>query len=410
MDDKELYKQILGINFPWEITDLNLNLQDEQLDIYVKYISNIHICPHCKNKCTIHDYTKERLWRHLDSCQLKTIIHASQPRIKCKSCGVKTITPPWSEENSRFTKIFEKFAISVIQATKCDSRASNILRVNHKVISHLKQKAVKRGLSRRSLKPITALGIDEKSIESGHNYSSIIYNINESYIIDMCKGRSQEPVETLMENIFSEDQRAFVKYFTVDMWQAFINAIKNKFPNCKVIHDKFHIVKYLNDAVDKTRRYEHKKLLKEDDNSLSKSKYLYLKNEENMTEKQKENFSLIRDADLETSKVWALKETFKKFFGIKTLKEADLFFDNWCKEVAELNNKYLIKVCDMIKSHYKDIRTYIKQNLTNAVAESLNAKIQEIKTIARGYRGFKNFRINVLFHLGKLDLYPHTLG
>ena len=406
MDDKELYRLILGIDSPWEIKDIKLDVENSRIDIYVEYSLKIGSCPECKKENKIHDLTLTRIWRHLDSCQLKTFIHAKQPRMKCQEHGVKTLTPSWTKPNSRFTLFFETLVIKFLQLIKCQKRTAVLLRISENEIRQIKKNAVERGLKRRKIKVTGHLGIDEKSIENGHNYASIIYDMIGSTVIDLCESRKKKSVKELIKKLFTKEQMKEVKYFTVDMWEAFILAIGDMFPNCKIVHDKFHIAGYLNKAVDKTRRSEHKKLLKEDDKSLSKSKCLFLKNEENMTEKQKIRFSKVRDANFETSKVWALKETFKEFFKFKKLGDADKFFKSWCREVKKLGNMFLIKVCDMMKSHYKNIRTYIKKNITNALAESLNAKIQEIKTIARGFMGFKNFRINVLFHLGNLDLYP----
>lgn len=408
MEDKEFYSKLLDIRKPWEITDVQLDIDKQRVDIYVKYNSKICICPICTTECKIYDYLQERTWRHLDSCQMKTYIHCKQPRSECENDGVKTITPPWSEPNSRFTLMFETFAIKFLGQVKCQKRAADLLRVTENELSYLKRKAVQRGLLRRKVQSQKILGIDEKSIENGHNYASILYDLTQACVIDLCKGRTKVSVKKLVKTVFTKEQRDVVECFTMDMWKAFISAIEEMFPNCDIVHDKFHIMGYLNKAVDKTRKREHKKLLKNNDKSLVKSKYLFLKNEENMTEKQRNKFSQLKDANFETSKVWILKETFKGFFNLKNEEEADKFFKNWCEEVDKLNNTFLTNVKEMLVKHFQNIKTYILHKKTNALAESLNAKIQEIKTIARGFRGFENFRINVLFYLGKLDMLPQT--
>lgn len=408
MEDIKLYEQILGITKPWKINEVKMDIPNERIDIYITYDSHTSICPKCNVECKLYDRLKPRVWRHLDSCQLKTYMHCAQPRIMCKTHGVKTITPPWAESNSRFTLFFECLAIRFLQQVKCQKRAATLLKISEAELSYIKEKAVKRGLIKREIKNISILGIDEKSTENGHNYASIIYNMSEKSVIDLCRGRDKNSVTMLVKEIFSKEARLDVKYFTVDMWKAYISVIKEQFSNAKIVHDKFHIMGYINDAVNKTRRNEHKKLLKINDTSLIKSKYLFLKNEENMTISQKEKFELLKHANYETSKVWALKETFKGYFECQRLKDADIFFKEWCNDVSDLENKYMTNVSKMLQRHYKNIRTYIWSRLTNALAESINAKIQEIKTIARGFYKFKNFRINILFHLGKLDLLPQT--
>jgi transposase len=408
MEDKEFYKQLLGVVEPWKVIDVKLDLEKERVDIFIKYEDKTCKCPICKKECKIYDFLEERIWRHLDSCQMKTYIHCKQPRSTCKGDGVKTITPSWAEPNSRFTLIFEIFAIKFLQEVKCQKRAAKLMRVTENELSYIKRKAVARGLSRRKIEPQKTLCIDEKSIENGHNYASILYDLTQACVIDLCKGRTKISVRNLVKQTFSQEQREVVECFTMDMWKAFISVVNDMFPNCEIVHDKFHIMAYLNKAVDKTRKKEHKKLLKEDNKSLVKSKYLFLKNENNMTDKQKNMFSKLKNANFETSKVWALKETFKAFFNLKTVDEADKFFKDWCHEVDILKNTFLLNVKETLVKHYDNIRTYIKHRKTNALAESLNAKIQEIKTIARGFKGFENFRVNVLFYLGKLNMLPQT--
>ncbi|RKY44086.1 MAG: hypothetical protein DRP88_08625 [Candidatus Neomarinimicrobiota bacterium] len=114
MKSKELYQQILGIEYPWEVTGVELSLEDEEVLVRVEYVSNTAKCPECGRECSIYDHRRERRWRHLDTCQLKTFIVCSVPRINCSKHGVLSIEVPWLESHSRFTILFERLAIEML--------------------------------------------------------------------------------------------------------------------------------------------------------------------------------------------------------------------------------------------------------------------------------------------------------
>ena len=406
MKDKNLYKQILGLSGPWEVTKVDLNIEDEEVDIEISYRSDKGTCPECGVQCSIYDHRNERRWRHLDTCQMKTYIICKTPRIECEEHGVKTIDVPWAETSSRATLLFERFAIDLLLASKNQTKAAGILRVSFDTLHHIMAKAVERGLSKREAEEIKHIGIDEKSMKKGHNYISVLSNSKKRCVIDVSEGRTTHSASSLINNGLTDKQKTQLEAVSMDMWKAFINAVHKELPTASIVHDKFHIIKYLNDAVDKTRRAEARKLKKSDDKTLVKSKYLFLKNQENMTDKQLTRFKQIQELNLTTSQAWAAKENFKEFFNSETINDAKFFFAEWYQDITDRSLTKMIKVGKMLISHSQGLINYIKHPIDNSVAEWLNGKIQEIKVIGRGFRKFENFRIAILFFLGKLKLYP----
>ena len=181
-----------------------------------------------------------------------------------------------------------------------------------------------------------------------------------------------------------------------------MTSVEEVFPNAKVVHDRFHLIKYLNDAIDKVRRREVKRHAE-----LKNSRFALLKNKENLTDKQHIIFEHIQAANYEVSKAWRVRENFKDIFGSPSIIEAMGMFVKWGASVLNTNIKELIKVAKMFNDHIKGVCYALTENFSNAMAERLNGKIQEIKTAGRGYRTFKNFRSAILFFHGGLNLYPH---
>jgi len=406
---KELYYEILGLTEPWIVERVDLDLDKDEVTIYLKYESNKGECPVCHQESVVYDKRVVRKWRHLDTCQLKTYIVASVPRIMCKEHKVRSIELPWAQSHNHFTYLFETFAIKFLQATYNQTKVSKLLRISFSQIHTIMENAVKRGLLRRRRENLEYIGIDEKSMSNGHKYMTIAYDIKNGKVIDLIEDRTEKSATDLIESVKSSHNCNSLKAISMDMWKPFINSSKKVFPSVDIVHDKFHIMKYLNEGVDKTRKRESKKLSQNNDRSLKRTKYLFLKNQDNMTEKQYLRFEELKAMNLETSKAWLIKENFKGFFNSETINNGKFFYNQWLHDVKESGLKYMIKVSELINRHWSGIITYIKHKITNSQSENINGKIQKIKTIAQGFYGFKNYRNSILFYLGKLDLFPHRI-
>jgi transposase len=411
MTDNDLYQQILGLSSPWRVTRVELLLDANEVLVHVVHDASLGPaqCPICHSGCPGYDTADKRRWRHLDTCQLKTFLVCRVPRIQCPEHGVHVAFIPWSVPNSRFTIAFEALALTILRATTVQGKAAQLLRLTATQMHDLMHRAVARGLARRAADTVMHhLGLDEKSIHRGHSYITVLTDISNRRVVEVAEERTLAATKDLLKAGVSEKQRPFVRSVAMDMWQAFQTARESELPDADHVHDRFHVAKYLADAVDKTRRSEHKRLSRDGDKSLSGSKYIWLRNPENLNAKQQALFKTLMSAELTTAKVWAFKEAFKGFFAREGVEEGRAFFDNWFHEAVALGNTHLTKVAEMLKNHLQGLLNYLKHRTTNAVAEGLNSQIQYIKASARGYRRFESFRVAILFFLGKLDMNPLT--
>ena len=409
MQDTELYRQILGLPSDWIISDVILDLVAQTVRVFAEPDLEVAkmLCPNCQGVCPVYDLRESRTWRHLGSCQFQTFLVAKLPRVNCQDHGIQTISVPWSDAYSRFTHLFERFAIDVLLATGVQSKAARLLHLNSGQICRIMRLAVSRGISRRDHNALMPhLSIDEKSFQKGHEYITVLSDPGGKRVLDVTQDRTLTAVQELLKTSLTPLQIQVVRSVSMDMWPAFLTSRYLVLPLADTVHDRFHVSAYLNTAVDKTRRSEHKKLTKQKNTVLTNSKYVWLKSPENMTEKQKMTFAKLNGLDLETAKVWAFKDNFRQFFESKTKYGADLFFRRWMEAVIVLNNPYLTKVAQMLQRHLSGLLAYIHHRVSNGTAEGLNGRIQLIKANARGYRTFKNFRVAILFFLGKLDMYP----
>lgn len=400
------YSLLLGLVPPWLVTNVDLKMEERLVEIDVKWPVDHQVeCPECGRSCSINDHREERRWRHLDTMQFQTIIKSRVPRSDCPDHGVKTINIPWAGPNSRFTLLFERLAIDVMKAAKSIKEAAKLLGLSWDQVHHIQSRAVERGLARRELDQIKNVGIDEKSFLKGHKYASLMVDIDGERILDVVEGRTLEAANSLWQKL-PEEVRIGVDAVAMDMWDAFITSTKTHAPQADIVHDKFHISKYLNEAVDKVRRAEHKEFMKEGDETLKGAKYLFLKNPQNMAETEKERFKALRMDKLKAGRAWSIKEMFSEFWTYSYQASAEKFFQRWYWWATHSRLKPMTDVAKLMKRHLPNILTYLRHLITNAMMEGFNSKIQTIKANARGYRNFANYRIAILFYCGKLELYP----
>ena len=163
MKDTSLYQQILGDTSPWSVDNVELNA--EKLTIEVRMVlppAAVWGCEKCNSRMHVKEW-RERRWRHMDSCQFKTILIASVPVVECPEHGAQTVQVPWAEGSSRYTLLFERFAIEVLLACNTE-RAGELLDITWDQADGIKQRAVIRGMTKRPALDIEYVCVDEKAV------------------------------------------------------------------------------------------------------------------------------------------------------------------------------------------------------------------------------------------------------
>jgi transposase len=406
MKDTQLYEQLLGLSKPWSVSQVELELEQSRITVHVECArGEVWGDPETgQDRAHVHGWVK-REWRHLDTCQFETRIVAEVPRLKYKSGRVEEAAVPWAERYSRITLMMEAFVVRLLQAAANISRVASLIKLDWHTVNDVINRAVERGLERRAQEPVRHLGLDEKSFASGHNYASVLTDVEHSRVLEVVPGRKLEDAQTVLGSL-SPEQRAGVQAIAMDMWPAYMSAAKTMLLNADIVHDKFHVSKYLNDAVDQVRRAEHKRLLAQGESPLTGTKYGWLRTFGDKRCAEAVAFRHLYQANLKTSRAWSLKESFAMFWGYRYAKSAAAFFDTWATRGMRSRIEPIKKVVRMLRRHRDGLLNYARHRITNAAAEGFNSIIQTLKANARGFRSFANFRARILFFCGKLDLAP----
>jgi len=316
MQDRELYRQILGIEKPWFVERVELKLDEGEVHVYLEHGEVASwACPDCGSQCKLYDHQPERQWRHLDTCQYETILHAKPPRSECGEHGVKVIQLPWAEPSSRFTALFERLAIDWLKAAS-QKAVGEHLGLSWDEIHGIMERAVERGLNRREAEPIRRLGVDEKAFRKGHKYFTLVNDLDRPRVLYVAEDRKKSSLDGFWETL-TEAQKEGIEAVAMDMWDPYIASVREHLADgeTKIVFDKFHVAKHLGDAVDKVRRKEHRILKAAGDDSLTGTRYDWLRNPAAMEPEDRKAFNKLRNSGLKTARAWALKETAMALFG-----------------------------------------------------------------------------------------------
>jgi transposase len=406
MKDTSLYQQILGDTSPWSVSEVELNA--EKLTIEVRLTlppESIWGCPQCANRMHVREW-RERRWRHMDSCQFKTVLVASVPMVECPEHGAQTVQVPWAEGSSRFTLYFERFAIDVLHACAA-SKAGELLKISWDEADGIKQRAVRRGLARREVIDLEYVCIDEKAVGRGHDYVTIVTGVvdGKPRVLYVGNGKGEEGLNGFWEWLGTEGCRR-IKAVSMDMGQSYQTSTRRYCPDADLIFDPFHLMKMLNKAVDEVRRQEAVMGSGADREALKKTRQMWLWGEENLPERHAERFDALKNSALKTARAWGIKELWRTFKTCRDEEDGLSFFMKWCRLAMQSKLEPIKKVARSFREHLSGITTYLKHGFCNALAEGVNSRIQLLVQKACGYRNRERLKTDILFHFGGLNLNP----
>lgn len=406
MQDKDLYQQILGIQTPWFVERVELKLETGEIHVYLDHQDWPWTCAECGTKCSLYDHQAERRWRHLDTCQYRTILHAAPPRSDCPDHGPRTVKLPWAEPGSRFTALFEALAIHWLKQASQKAVAGQ-LKLSWDEIHSIMDRAVERGLQRRQQETVRYLGIDEKAYRKGHSYLTLVNDLEKGRVLYVAEEREEKSLDGFWPTL-SAEQLMGIQAVAIDMWDAYVNSLRRHLPEAdrKIVFDKFHIAQHLTDAVDRVRRKENKQLVASGDRRLQGTRFQWLQNPKNMDRHIRREFAELKNSELRSARAWALKQAAMRLFQYRSESWAQKHFRWWHNWAMHSRLEPMKKVARMIKRRLPNILTYLRHRLTNAGSESINAKLQWVKYTARGYRNKKNFVTAIYFHCGGLNMEP----
>jgi len=409
MQDTKLFETILGLQPPWYVSRVVLDTTRQCVDVWVEHREDTRWpCPECAGALGGYDHAEERSWRHLDTCQFQTVLHARVPRIDCPTHGVRQVRVPWAEARSRFTMLLERLIVEVMTQCSTVTGACRLLGITWDEAWHVMERAVARGQARKAAQPIRYVGVDEKAFRKGHQYHTVVCDLERATVEYVGAGRGGESLAPFYAGLTAV-QRAALQAVAMDMWDPYIKATREGLADGadRIVFDRFHVMRDITTAVDIVRKQEHRALLRETGTSvLTGSKYLWLYTEAHLPPERAPAFATLKALNLKVARAWAIKEALRSLWSYRQVAAARRCFRRWYGWARRSQLEPIRRVAGTLQRHLEGVLRYCRHRITNGVAEGLNSKIMTIKRKACGFRNPQHFTTAIYFHCGGLDLHP----
>jgi len=405
VDVVSFYQSMIAPPAPWRVIRVDVDAGNRRVDVWLEHAPGwVFACPVCGVPLSVYDHTPERAWRHLDTCEYQTWLHAALPRVACPRDGTLQIRAPLSEGHSRMTVAMESRSVEALQECSREG-AARLCRLTWDEVDRVMNRAVERGMSRRGPELPQRLGIDEKAVFKRHRYATIIADLDGGRVIDVVDQRSIEAVKPWFAERAAGLQT--VQAVAMDMSAGYAAVVSEVMPQADICFDHFHVTMAMNKAVDEVRKAEQKEIEgKEERSGFFRSRFLFLYNHENIPPHRVERFEELRRQAVRTGRAWAIKENLRELWQCKTRETAEAFFKKWFWWATHSRLEPVRKAAHTIRNHWQGVLNAIVRRVTNACTEGLNSKIEKVKRDAFGFRSRVRLRTAILFHCGGLDLQP----
>jgi len=402
----DFYQSILKPPYPWHVAKVEMEASQQRVDVWLEHARDyVFQCPVCEKPCPLHDHSEERVWRHLDTCECETFLHARLPRVSCKEHGVKTGEFGMAVSGGSLSDKMESRCIRLLEACTIKD-AAEILAVSWDVLHGVEERAVARGLARRDTTFPVKLGIDEKQVFARHRYFTIVTDLKGGRVQDVMDKRGNEDIKPWFEE--HAGQLAKVEKVAMDMSAGFASMASKYMPQADVCFDRFHLQQVIQKAVDDTRKAEQAELPEEKRRQMFGGRYLFLWKEKNLPERRKDEFEALKRIAVKTSRAWRIKEDFVSLWEACAgdRDKGREMFRKWFWWATHSRLKFVIAAAKTLKRHLDGLLNALESRITNAVTEGLNQKIEALKREACGYRNKDSFRTAILFRCAGLDMSP----
>ena len=363
------------------------------------------ICSGCGQKRPGYDTLPLRRFEFVPLWGILVFFLYARRRVDCPACGIKVEALPWAAGKHRLTTTYAWFLADWARRLSWTEAASVFHSTWHHVFASVKM-AVDWGRERMDLEGVTAIGIDEMQWGRGHNYVTVVYQINEGYRRLLWVGQHRTS-KTLLRffHWLGKERAGVIEFVCSDMWRAYLKVVAKKAGHAIHILDRFHIMTHMSKAIDKVRAQEGKELkAKGLDPILKGSRWWFLKRPINLTVRQAQKLGDVLRYNLRTVRSYLLKEDFQSFWEYASPQWAGRFLDQWCTRTMRSRIEPMKKVAKMLRRHRELLLNWFraKKEFSSGVVEGLNNKAKLATRKAYGFRTFEGLEVALYHTLAKL--------
>lgn len=380
-------------------TYIKTDYKDGEIWFHAKKRERPWKCPACQTRrdFVIHSWQTRQL-KNLPIGGRATYLVLHLRIFECRQCGKRfQESRQVARPRKSYTKRFEKYVWSLSQTMTLSDIARHV-GVGWDLVKDIVKRRLQRVVSRRKWKHLTHIAIDEIAIGRGHQYLTVVLDLETGRAVYVEEGKDHEA----LEGFFRKIKRAgtTLEAIAVDMSTAYRKAIRKYAPEgVDVVHDKYHLVASMNDTIDSIRRQEQRRLEGEDKRVLKGTRYLLLYGQEKLDEKSPDKLARLEDvleANELLQKAYLLKEQFRHFWDQPNKRAAKLFLSNWILEALSVGNRHLTKMAKRVFRHLDRILAWYDHEISTGPLEGMNNKIKTLQRQAFGFRDDEFFKLQIL--------------
>ena len=385
----------LGLQVPWEVKSVALDTGKRRIDFEVGCEAKRLNCPACgAAEQGVHDRVR-RDWRHLDFFQFEAWLHADVPRVNCGACGKTSQAPvPWAREGSGFT----------------------LLRISHHVPA---------ARAREDMSQVRLIGIDETSVKKGHEYITVVHDLEAKRLLFACPGRDHSTLAAFAKDLTAHGGKpTAVAHACMDMSAAYTKGVSESLPMAEISFDRFHVIALANDAMDSVRRHEmreqpaavRKAMGGADKKVLKGLLWGMRKNPSECSARQTNAMHWLQYSNLKSARAWRLKQALREVYaqgvGANCAQAAGGALRAWISWAKRCRLEPFKRLAQTLSARFDGVVRGMLDGRSNAYVEAMNGLLQQTKTAARGFRTVENFihiaylRMSKLAHLPANPLVP----
>ena len=334
-------------------------------------------CGQCGTRGAYRDTRPVRRFRHVPLWGIPVALRYAPRRVGCPRCaGVHVESMPGVRGKQQMTH-----ALLVTLATWARAlpweQVARLFRCSWGTVATAVEEAVAFGLAHRDLDHLTHIGIDEISRKRGHVYGTNVYDLARKRLVWSGEGRTTDTLNAFFD-FLGPEKTAALAGICCDMWQPYIDVIKDRAGQAVLVFDKFHIVSHLMKAVDQVRRDEIREKGPAHKALMHKTRFIWLKNPWNLTEAQHRRLSELEHLNLKINRAYLLKELFAHFWTYRRAGWAKRYLKRWFWWATHSRLPPLRDFAWMLRRHEKDILNYFRMPIDNGTVEGLNNKAKLI--------------------------------
>lgn len=363
------------------------------------------ICSGCGRPGPGYDHLPPRRFEFVPLWNIAVYLVYALRRVDCPSCGVTVERVPWAKGKCHLTTTYRWFLARWAKRLPCEEVA-RIFHASWRSVFESVKHAVFWGLLHQDLCGVEAIGVDEIQWRRGHHYLTLVYQIEDG--LKRLLWVAQERTEKSLRGFFqylSDQERQSIRFVCSDMWQPYLKVIAEQLKQAVHVLDRFHIMKKMNEAIDKVRRGEAARLERDGyEPVLKHSRWCLLKRRENLTERQTVKLAELLQYNLQSVRSRLSREDFQRFWEYTSPVWAGKFLDQWCTRTMRSKIEPMKKIARSLRDHRELILNWFRARgtVSAGAVEGLNNKAKLTTRKAYGFRTYEAIEIALYHTLGDL--------